>query len=249
MWLTKRKLLFCLSQASLTTIMLLLYHFTQPLPCWLPGERSRSTETAGRCLLQQGLEESGYLASDKVFSHFACPLGGPRYPRNLCTISPVFLNHSARSFVARAQGAVVPRYNADLSSQLWPISATPSSWPNCSAYYDEAFLFSIDSLSSASLEQSYFTLHVDIFLPLFSLLNVRAHLGPPTRPGYRTVLMPAIEHYSLQELDWMTSEFDQQHKFNTLQQMTKVCKSRLISNPTTSKFLHYRRLYKYSLCV
>ena len=90
------------------------------------------------------------------------------------------------------------RYNADLSSQLWPISATPSSWPNCSAYYDEAFLFSIDSLSSASLEQSYFTLHVDIFLPLFSLLNVRAHLGPPTRPGYRTVLMPAIEHYSLQ---------------------------------------------------
>ena len=109
MWLTKRKLLFCLSQASLTTIMLLLYHFTQPLPCWLPGERSRSTETAGRCLLQQGLEESGYLASDKVFSHFACPLGGPRYPRNLCTISPVFLNHSARSFVARAQGAVVPR--------------------------------------------------------------------------------------------------------------------------------------------
>jgi len=47
-------------------------------------------------------------------------------------------------------------------------------------------------------DDQYFKLHMLTFIPLFSLMAYRQHLGPPTKPGYSVALMPAVEDYALQ---------------------------------------------------
>lgn len=146
-----------------------------------------------RCLFKQGLEEKGYLASNATYSQFLC--GQEQYPPGLCTVRLLYLDHELRKFVARAREEYTARLNEELQALLWPITTSSAGWRRCAHYYDEAFIFTVDNSPS---DEQYFRLHMHTFLPLYSLLALRKHLGPPAHLGYSVVLMPAVEHYSLQ---------------------------------------------------
>ena len=90
---------------------------------------------------------------------------------------------------------ILSRLNTELATLPWPITARPHPWPNCTEYFDEAFIFTVDD---STRDEQYFKLHMSTFIPLFSLMAYREHLGPPIRPGYSVALMPAVEDYSLQ---------------------------------------------------
>ena len=86
----------------------------------------------------------------------------------------------------------VPRL---LQSLLWPVSLTSDPWPVCTYYYDEAFVFTVPTPTERDW---YYRLHVSTFLPLYSLLSYRSHVGPHTAGEYSVLLMPAMEDYELQ---------------------------------------------------
>lgn len=50
---------------------------------------------------------------------------------------------------------------------------------------------------STSPDDRYYRLHTSTFLPLYSLMMLRRHLGPVTSPGYHVALMPAVEDFSV----------------------------------------------------
>ena len=87
------------------------------------------------------------------------------------------------------------RLDSDLSTLRWPIAARSHPWPNCTEHFDEAFVFTVEDSPG---DDQYFKLHMLTFIPLFSLMAYRQHLGPPTKPGYSVALMPAVEDYALQ---------------------------------------------------
>ena len=155
------------------------------------------------CLYRQGVDLSGRLApSNDTHSQFSC--GARQYPASLCTVNLLYLNHSDRRFVTRVKDSYTARFNSELSTRLWPIVTTSTGWPVCLQYIDEAFVFTVDN---SATDEQYFHLHMSAFIPLFSLLALRKHLGPPILPGYRVGLMPAVEDYSLQVI---------QHRFRSL---------------------------------
>ena len=90
---------------------------------------------------------------------------------------------------------IMSRLNTELGTLQWPITARPHPWPNCTDYFDEAFIFTVED---STRDDQYFKLHMTTFISLFSLMAYREHLGPPTRSGYSVALMPAVEDYSLQ---------------------------------------------------
>ena len=87
------------------------------------------------------------------------------------------------------------RANLELAPFHWPVKATSHSLPPCTEYFDEAFIFTLDLSSSA--DERYFRLHTATFIPLYSLMMWRRHFGPVTPPGYRVLLMPAAEKFSV----------------------------------------------------
>ena len=94
----------------------------------------------------------------------------------------------------RVKEQLLARVSSGLSGLLWPLTATSAGWPRCSQYFDEAYAFAVEGSPS---DESYFQLHVSTFLPLYSLLAMRRHLGPTPGPAYSVVLLPAVEDYSL----------------------------------------------------
>ncbi len=156
--------------------------------------RRDGPEEERRCLYRQGLSPAayGHLAENDTYSQFFCGTG--TYPAGLCTVHLAYLSHGERRFVARTKELYESRMNNELSSRLWPMAATSHGWPRCTQYFDEAFVFGVDTSVSDEL---YFQLHVKTLMPLYSLLALRKHLGPPPAPGYSVVLLPAVEDYSL----------------------------------------------------
>ena len=53
------------------------------------------------CLVRKGLDSSEVLGGDLTYSTLNCPLGEEAYPRDLCTVHVIYLNHTERRFVAR----------------------------------------------------------------------------------------------------------------------------------------------------
>ena len=87
------------------------------------------------------------------------------------------------------------RVNAEFSSFHWPVRVTSDPLPLCTHYFDEAFVFTVDT--STSPDDRYYRLHTSTFLPLYSLMMLRRHLGPVTSPSYHVTLMPAVEDFSV----------------------------------------------------
>lgn len=164
----------------------------------VPGSGGRaaraSLEEERRCLYRQGLNPAadGHLADNDTYSQFFC--GADRYPAGLCTVHLAYFSHGERRFVAKVKELYESRMNNQLSSRMWPVRASSQGWPRCTQYFDEAFVFDVDNSISDDL---YFQLHMKSLIPLYSLLALRKHLGPPPAPGYSVVLLPAVEDYSL----------------------------------------------------
>lgn len=146
------------------------------------------------CLYRQGLDTAGRLADNATYSRFFC---GPRWqhPRGLCSVHRVVLRPERLLFEARVREEEVKEANQELAGLPWPLRATDEGWPQCARYVDEAFVFLVGDDHE---EAPYYSLHVDTFLPLYSLLALRKHLGPPTNPGYTAAFLPAVEDYALQ---------------------------------------------------
>ena len=106
--------------------------------------------------------------------------------------SMLYVSHAR--FVVKVKEQLVGRVSSELSGLLWPLTATNMGWPRCSQYFDEAYAFAVEGSPS---DEWYFSLHVSTFLPLYSLLAMRRHLGPAPGPAYSVVLLPAVEDYSL----------------------------------------------------
>lgn len=75
------------------------------------------------------------------------------------------------------------------------MKATSLPLPVCTDYFDEAFVFTLDL--SSSPDDRYYRLHTTTFIPLYSLVMWRRHFGPVTPPGYRVLLMPAAEDFTI----------------------------------------------------
>lgn len=156
------------------------------------------------CLYRQGLDVAGRLADNATYSRFFC---GPRWlhPGGLCSVHRVVLRPERLVFEARVGEGEVREANQELAGLPWPLRATDEGWPQCARYVDEAFVFLVGDDRE---KVPYYSLHVDTFLPLFSLLALRKHLGPPTNPDYTAAFLPAVEDYALQvnaalrELSW-----------------------------------------------
>ena len=58
-----------------------------------------------RCIHQQGPDPGGRFGEKDVVSRFVCPPGG--YPAGLCSVGPLYLNHTAKKFVARGRDALI----------------------------------------------------------------------------------------------------------------------------------------------
>ena len=159
----------------------------------LQKTRNLLEEERKRCLYRQGLDPSGYLASNSSYSQFSC--NTEQYPGGLCTVNLLYLSHDEKKFIVRGREQSLSRLNSELSALAWPVGATNLGWPSCTQYYDEAFVISLDNSPS---DDHYYHLHMSVLIPLYSLLAYRKHLGPPTNPGYTVALLPAIEDYSLQ---------------------------------------------------
>lgn len=146
------------------------------------------------CLYRQGLDAASRLADSATYSRFFC---GPRWlhPAGLCSVHRVVLRPERLVFEARVGEGEVKEVNRELAGSPWPLRATDEGWPQCARYVDEAFVFLV---ADDREEAPYYSLHVDTFLPLFSLLALRKHLGPPTNPDYTAVFFPAVEDYALQ---------------------------------------------------
>ncbi len=179
-------------------LLLLWFGYKRLFSRHIPGGGGRvegdELEEGRRCLYLQGLNPatSGHLADNETHSQFFC--GADRYPAGLCTVNLAYLSHGERRFVVRVKELFESRMNNQLSSRLWPVWATSQGWPRCTQYFDEAFVFGVDNSISDEL---YFQLHMKTLIPLYSLLALRKHLGPPPAPGYSVVLLPAVEDYSV----------------------------------------------------
>ena len=66
------------------------------------------------CLWRKGLETGRVLGDRQSFSTFNCPVGQEAYPHDLCTAHLLYLNHTARSFVARTPAAETGRLGATI---------------------------------------------------------------------------------------------------------------------------------------
>ena len=92
---------------------LLVWRFTAP-----QDNTSEETELLRRldeekktCLWRKGLESDGVLGDRETFSTFNCPLRDREetYPRDLCTVHVLYLNHTARTFMARTPADTTSR--------------------------------------------------------------------------------------------------------------------------------------------
>lgn len=165
----------------------------------------RLEEGKKACLWRKGLGFDSTLGDESTYSTFNCPAGHEAYPHDLCTAHLVYLNHSDKSFGARMPTSSSIRANLELSSIHWPIKTTPHSLPPCNNFFDEAFIFILDI--STSPDDCYYRLHTSTFIPLYSLMMWRRHFGPVTTPGYRVMLFPAVEDYTIKEVDWNSNVF------------------------------------------
>jgi hypothetical protein len=183
----------------------------------------RLEEERRLCLWRKGLDSSRVLGNDQTFSTFNCPLGTAgqdAYPRDLCTAHMLYLDHTEKRFVARLPADVASRVNIEFSSFHWPVRVTADPLPLCTHYFDEAFVFSVDM--STSPDDRYYRLHTSTFLPLYSLMMLRRHLGPITSPGYHVTLMPAVEDFSVKAVDWNSDAFTGHHKYELGQQILEA---------------------------
>lgn len=164
--------------------------------------------------LQREIPRPTDFQSEELYSQILCDKNS--YPSKLCTIKFLYLNHTDKRFTMRLeQPPTIGLFN-NLNMYPWLPAFTTGVWPNCTVMYDEAFAFTIDF---SAYRSGYFSLHMDTFLPLFSLLVYRKHFTNNLLGSPRIVLMPTVEDYKLQAVDWKTRAFDLQGQFSHWNQM------------------------------
>lgn len=143
--------------------------------------------------LQREIPRPTDFQSEELYSQILCDKNS--YPSKLCTIKFLYLNHTDKRFTMRLeQPPTIGLFNS-LNMYPWLPAFTTGVWPNCTVMYDEAFAFTIDF---SAYRSGYFSLHMDTFLPLFSLLVYRKHFTNNLLGSPRIVLMPTVEDYKLQ---------------------------------------------------
>jgi len=182
--------------------------------------------------LQREIPRPTDFQNEELYSQILCSKNS--YPSKLCTIKFLYLNHTDKRFTMRLeQPPTIGLFNS-LNMYPWLPAFTTGVWPNCSVMYDEAFVFTIDF---SAFHSGYFSLHMDTFLPLYSLLVYRKHFTNSLNGAPRVVLMPTVEDYKLQvcsnlkiavctmflqAVDWKTRAFDLQGQFSHWNQMIVV---------------------------
>ncbi len=99
------------------------------------------------------------------------------------------------SYLTHMYNIISDKLSDQLSSLMWPVSVTSDSWPVCTRYHDEGYVFAVSVPGEADW---YLHLHTRTFLPLYALLAYRSHTGPHSVEGDRVTLLPAVENYELQ---------------------------------------------------